>query len=250
MFSAFFIERPKFAFVVSIVITIAGLVAMGALPIALYPELAPPQVQVSAAYPGADAETISDTVAGPLESKINGADNMIYMSSNSANDGSYNLTVSFNVGSDPDMNTVNVQNRVSQAMAELPEEVKRQGVTTTKQSSNMLLVVNLFSSEGTYDTLFLNNYANINVTDSLARVDGVGKASILGVQDYAMRVWLNPESLASLSLTTDDVMSALREQNVQVAAGQIGGSPAAPRVEATALQPPSIASSTIFCGSK
>ncbi len=228
MFSAFFIGRPKFAFVISIVITIAGLVAMGAMPIALYPELAPPQVQVSTSYPGADAETISDTVAGPLESKINGVENMIYMSSNSANDGSYSLNVSFKVGSDPDMNTVNVQNRVSQAMAQLPEEVKRQGVTTTKQSTNMLLVVNLFSPGNTYDTLFLNNYANINVTDSLARVDGVGKASILGVQDYAMRVWLDPERLASLGLTTDDVMAAVREQNVQVSAGQIGGSPAAP----------------------
>ena len=228
MFSAFFIERPKFAFVISIVITIAGLVAMGALPIALYPELAPPQVQVSAVYPGADSETISDTVAGPLESKINGVENMIYMSSNSANDGSYTLTVSFKVGSDPDINTVNVQNLVSQAMAELPEEVKRQGVTTTKQSTNMLMVVNLLSPDQTYDTLFLNNYANINVTDSVARVDGVGKASILGVQDYAMRVWLNPETLASLGLTTEDVLAAVREQNVQVAAGQIGGSPAAP----------------------
>jgi HAE1 family hydrophobic/amphiphilic exporter-1 len=228
MFSAFFIERPKFAFVVSIVITIAGLVAIGALPVALYPELAPPQVQVVAVYPGADAETVSDTVAGPIESKINGVENMIYMSSNSANDGSYILTVSFKVGSDPDINTVNVQNRISQAMAELPEEVKRQGVTATKQSTNMLMVVNLFSPNQTYDTLFLNNYANINVSDSLARVDGVGKASILGVQDYAMRVWLNPGTLASFGLTAEDVLAAVREQNVQVAAGQIGGSPAAP----------------------
>ncbi len=228
MFSAFFIERPKFAFVISIVITIAGLVAMGALPIALYPELTPPQVQVSAAYPGADAETISDTVAGPIEARINGVEDMIYMSSNSANDGSYTLTVSFSVGSDPDINTVNVQNRVSQAISELPEEVKRQGVTTIKQSTNMLMVVNLFSPGQSYDTLFLNNYANINVTDSLARVDGVGKASILGVQDYAMRIWLNPGSLTSFGLTTQDVLAAVREQNVQVAAGQIGGSPAAP----------------------
>jgi HAE1 family hydrophobic/amphiphilic exporter-1 len=227
MFSAFFIGRPKFAFVISIVITIAGLVAMGALPIALYPELTPPQVQVTASYPGADAETISDTVAGPLESKVNGVENMIYMSSNSANDGSYTLTVSFKVGSDPDMNTVNVQNRVSQALPQLPEEVRRQGVTTTKQSTNMLLVVNLFSPNGTYDTLFLNNYANINITDNLARVDGVGSAQILGVQDYAMRIWLNPEKLAALGLTTDDVTAAIRDQNVQVAAGQVGGSPAA-----------------------
>ena len=228
MFSAFFIDRPKFAFVISIVITIAGLVSMGALPVALYPELSPPQVQVNAVYPGADAETISDTVAGPIESKINGVEDMIYMSSNSANDGSYILTVSFKVGSDPDINTVNVQNRVSQAMSELPEEVVRQGLTTTKQSTNMLMVVNVFSPKQSYNTLFLNNYANINITDSVARVDGVGKAEILGVQDYAMRVWLNPERLASFELTTDDVMAALREQNVQVAAGQIGGSPAAP----------------------
>ena len=159
-------------------------------------------MQVNASYPGADAETISDTVAGPIESMINGVEDMIYMSSNSANDGSYSLKVSFEVGSDPDMNTVNVQNRVAQAMASLPEEVKRLGVTTTKQSSDMLMVVNLFSPENTYDSLFLNNYANINVTDVLARVKGVGKAALLGVQDYAMRVWLNPDSLASFGLTT------------------------------------------------
>ena len=225
MFSAFFIDRPKFAFVISIVITIAGLIAMQVLPIAQYPELTPPQVQVSATYPGADAETISDTVAGPIESKVNGVENMIYMSSNSANDGSYTLTVSFQVGSDADINTVNVQNRVAQATAQLPEEVRRQGITTTKQSTNMLMVVNLFSPEGTYDTLFLNNYANINVTDSLARINGVGKASILGVQDYSMRIWLNPDRLAALELTTDDVAEAIREQNVQVAAGQLGQQP-------------------------
>ena len=225
MFSAFFIERPKFAFVISIIITIAGLISMVVLPVAQYPELTPPQVQVTASYPGADAETIADTVAGPIESKVNGVEDMIYMSSNSANDGSYTLTVSFAVGSDPDINTVNVQNRVAQATAMLPEEVRRQGVTTTKQSTNMLLVVNLFSPNGTYDTLFLNNYANINVTDSLARIDGVGKATILGVQDYSMRIWLQPDRLASLGLTTDDVTNAIREQNVQVAAGQLGQEP-------------------------
>ena len=228
MFSATFIERPKFAFVISIVIVIAGLVSLGALPITQYPDLTPPQVTVTAFYSGADAETISDTVAGPIESKVNGVDNMLYMSSKSSNDGSYSLTVSFKVGSDPDMNTVNVQNRVSQATAQLPEEVRRQGVTTTKQSANMLLVVNLFSPKGSFDTLFLNNYANINITDTLARVAGVGKAEILGVQDYAMRIWLNPDQLAALALTTDDVMSAIREQNVQVAAGQIGSMPTEP----------------------
>ncbi len=225
MLSAFFIDRPKFAFVISIVITLTGLISILVLPVAQYPELTPPQVQVSANYPGADAETISDTVAGPLESRINGVENMIYMSSRSANDGSYSLTVSFEVGSDPDMNTVNVQNRVAQATAQLPEEVRRQGVTTTKKSANMLMVVNLYSPDETYDTLFLNNYANINVTDSLARINGVGEASILGVQDYSMRVWLKPDRLASLGLTADDVTAAIREQNVQVAPGQLGQQP-------------------------
>ncbi|MBG7601849.1 MAG: multidrug efflux RND transporter permease subunit [Gammaproteobacteria bacterium] len=226
MFSAFFIDRPKFAFVISIVITIAGLIALTALPVAQYPELAPPQVQVSATYPGADAETIADTVAGPLESKINGVDDMIYMSSNSANDGSYVLTVSFAVGTDPDIATVNVQNRVGQAEAMLPEEVRRQGVTTTKQSTNMLMVVNLFSPKQTYDNLFLSNYTNINVTDALARLDGVGKASILGVQDYGMRIWFDPAKLSGLELTPTDVITAIREQNVQVPAGQVGQAPA------------------------
>jgi len=231
MFSAFFISRPKFAFVISIIICIAGLIAITVLPVALYPNLAPPQVKVSAAYPGADAETIADTVAGPLESKINGVEDMIYMSSNSANDGSYSLTISFAVGSDADMNTVNVQNRVAQAMSQLPEAVTRQGVTTKKQSTNMLMVVNIFSPNENYDTLFLNNYANINVTDVLARLDGVGEAAILGVQDYSMRIWLNPDRLNSLSLSTNDVMAAIRDENVQVAAGQLGAQPSPPQTQ-------------------
>ena len=228
MISSTFISRPKFAFVISIVIVIVGSIAIYALPITQYPELTPPQVQVSAFYPGADAETIADTVAGPIESKINGVENMLYMSSNSANDGSYVLTVSFRVGSNEDINTVNVQNRVAQATSQLPEEVRRQGVTTTKQSSNMLMVVNLISPNDTYDSLFLNNYANINLTDNLARINGVGNASIIGSQDYSMRVWLKPDQLTSLGLTADDVSSAIQEQNVQVAAGKLGSSPAVP----------------------
>ena len=231
MFSSFFISRPKFAFVISIVIVITGLIAIVALPISQYPQLTPPQVSVSAFYPGADAETIADTVAGPLESKINGVEDMIYMSSNSANDGSYTLTVSFKVGSDEDINTVNVQNRVAQATSQLPEEVRRQGVTTTKQSTNMLMVVNLISPNKTYDSLFLNNYTSINLTDSLARINGVGKAQILGVQDYSMRIWLDPEQLTSLGLTADDVNAAISEQNVQVAAGKLGASPALPGIQ-------------------
>jgi HAE1 family hydrophobic/amphiphilic exporter-1 len=231
MFSSFFISRPKFAFVISIVIVITGLIAIVALPISQYPQLTPPQVNVSAFYPGADAETIADTVAGPLESKINGVEDMIYMSSNSANDGSYTLTVSFEVGSDEDINTVNVQNRVAQATSQLPEEVRRQGVTTTKQSTNMLMVVNLISPDQTYDSLYLNNYASINLTDSLARINGVGKAAILGVQDYSMRIWLDPDQLTSLGLTADDVNAAIREQNVQVAAGKLGSAPALPGIQ-------------------
>lgn len=228
MFSAFFISRPKFAFVISILIVITGLIAIVALPIAQYPQLSPPQVSVTAVYPGADAETIADTVAGPIESKINGVEDMLYMSSNSANDGSYSLTISFEVGSDEDINTVNVQNRVAQATSLLPEEVRRQGIVTNKQSTNMLLVVNLISPDKTYDSLYLNNYANINLTDTLARINGVGKASILGVQDYSMRIWLDPDRLASLNMTADDVIGAIREQNVQVAAGKLGASPSVP----------------------
>jgi len=231
MFSSFFISRPKFAFVISIIIVITGLVSIIALPIAQYPQLTPPQVSVSTFYPGADADTIADTVAGPLESKINGVEDMIYMSSNSANDGSYSLTVSFEVGSDEDINTVNVQNRVAQATSQLPEEVRRQGITTIKQSTNMLMVVNLISPGDTYDSLFLNNYTSINLTDSLARINGVGKAAILGVQDYSMRIWLNPDKLASLGLTADDVNAAIREQNVQVAAGKLGAAPATAGVQ-------------------
>jgi len=228
MFSAFFITRPKFAFVISIVIVITGLIAMLVLPIAQYPQLSPPQVSVTAVYPGADAETIADTVAGPIESKINGVEDMLYMSSNSANDGSYSLNISFEVGSDEDINTVNIQNRVAQATSLLPEEVRRQGITTNKQSTNMLMVVNLISPNQSYDSLYLNNYANINLTDTLARIKGVGKAVILGVQDYSMRIWLEPDRLAALGLTSDDVIQAIREQNVQVAAGKLGASPSLP----------------------
>ncbi len=225
MFSRFFIARPRFAFVISIIICISGLIALKVLPVTLYPDLAPPQVTVSTSYPGADAQTIADTVAEPIESKINGIEDMLYMSSNSANDGSYNLTISFKVGSNTDMNTVNVQNRVAQAMAKLPEEVKRQGVITQKQSTNMLFFVNIFSPNNTYDALFLNNYTNINITDTLARIDGVGKAQIKGVHDYSMRIWLNPNQMNSLGLSSDEVLTAIRDQNIQVTVGQLGAEP-------------------------
>ncbi|MCF6263212.1 MAG: multidrug efflux RND transporter permease subunit [Xanthomonadales bacterium] len=225
MISSFFITRPKFAFVISIVISIAGVLALVSLPIDRYPELTPPSVKVSAVFPGADATTIADTVAGPLESAINGVDDMLYMSSNSANDGSYVLTVSFAVGTDPDTATVNVQNRVSQATPKLPEEVKRQGVTVRKQSSSMLLIVNIISPEDTFDSLFLSNYTDINIRDALARIPGVGDASIIGARDYSMRLWLEPNKLAGLGMQADDVINAVREQNVQVAAGKLGAEP-------------------------
>ena len=227
MFSAFFIDRPKFAFVISIVITLSGLICMQALPIGEFPQITPPVVRVSAVYPGANAQVVEETVAQPLESQVNGVEGMVYMSSKSANDGSYVLNVTFEVGVDGDIAQVNVQNRVTQATPKLPEEVKRQGVNVKKQSTSMLLVVNLYSPDETYDGIFLSNYASINVRDALVRIPGVSDVEILGGQDYSMRVWLQPDRMAARGITTSDVYSAIREQNVQVAAGKIGQSPAA-----------------------
>ncbi len=225
MLSRFFIDRPIFASVLSIVITIAGLVSLFALPVAQYPEITPPTVQVSCVYPGASASVIADTVAAPIEQQVNGVENMLYMSSSCANDGSYNLTVTFKLGVNLDMAQVLVQNRVSMAMPVLPSEVKSSGVITKKKSPNMMLAVNLFSPDGRYDQLYLSNYATIQVRDELARLDGVGDVAYLGQQDYSMRVWLDPERLASRNLTTSDVIRSLQEQNVQVAAGRIGQPP-------------------------
>jgi len=227
VFSAFFIDRPKFAFVISIVITLAGLICLQALPIAEFPQITPPVVRVSASYPGANAQVVEETVAQPIESQVNGVEGMIYMSSKSANDGSYVLNVTFEVGVDGDIAQVNVQNRVTQATPKLPEEVKRQGVNVKKQSTSMLLVVNLYSPNETYGGLFLSNYASINIRDVLVRIPGVSDVDILGGQDYSMRVWLQPDRMAAKGISTTDVYNAIREQNVQVAAGKIGQSPAA-----------------------
>lgn len=224
--SKFFITRPKFAFVISIVISLAGALALMGLPVAQFPEITPPTVSVSTQYPGASAEVVEQTVAAPIEQEVNGVEGMIYMSSKADNDGRYNLTVTFDIGTDADMAQVKVQNRVSTAMPSLPQEVQRQGVTTEKQSTNMLLIVNIFSPEGTYDSLFLNNYATINVKDSLGRVKGVGKAEILGVMDYGMRFWLKPDRMTALGVSVGDIQKAVSEQNVQVPAGQIGAPPA------------------------
>jgi multidrug efflux pump len=223
--SRFFIDRPIFAAVLSIVITIAGLVSLFTLPVTQYPEIAPPTVQVSCVYPGASAEVVAETIAAPIEQQVNGVENMLYMSSQCANDGTYNLMVTFKLGTNLDMAQVLVQNRVSLALPTLPDAVKQTGVTTKKKSPNILLVVNLFSPDGRYGQLYVSNYATIQIKDQLARLPGVGDVMVFGQQDYSMRVWLDPERLWARDLTAGDVVNAVREQNVQVAAGQIGQPP-------------------------
>ncbi len=226
MFSRFFIYRPVFAGVISIVIVLAGLITVGLLPIEKTPDITPPTVKVSATYPGASASVIADTVATPIEQQVNGVEDMIYMSSKSSDDGKMELTVTFEVGTDIDMATVLVQNRVSIAEPQLPEEVRKQGITVKKQSTNITLLVNLVSPDGDYDELFLSNYINLNIKDVLSRVPGVGEIVVFGAKDYGMRIWIDPNRLAARNLTTNDIVAALQDQNVQVAAGQIGAPPA------------------------
>ena len=221
----FFIDRPIFASVISIVITIVGVTALIGLPVAQYPEVAPPSIRVEANYPGANAQTVADTVAAPIEQEVNGVEDMLYMSSVCTNDGRMVLTITFTLGTNLDMAQVLVQNRVAIALPKIPQEAQRQGVTTKKQSPSILQVINLISPSGERDQLYLSNYATINVKDALARVEGVGDVSFLGARDYSMRIWLDPDKLASRSMTADDVVEALREQNVQVAAGRIGQEP-------------------------
>ncbi|MFV2067982.1 MAG: efflux RND transporter permease subunit [Pirellulales bacterium] len=223
--SRFFINRPIFASVISIVIMIAGIVAQSSLPVAKFPEISPPTVRVTAFYPGANPNVVAETGAAPIEQEVNGVENSIYMSSSSADDGSYTLTVTFSIGTDMDMATVLVQNRVSVAMAKLPEDVRRQGVTTKKQSTSIVQFITLVSPDGKYDGLYLSNYATINVKDELSRISGVGEVMIFGAADYSMRIWLDPDKLKARNLTTEDVVAAVREQNVQVAAGRIGQPP-------------------------
>lgn len=226
MFSGFFIRRPIFACVISIVIILVGLVAARTLPIALYPEISPPTVRVTATYPGANAQVLAETVAQPIEEQINGVEGMLYMSSTCSNSGVYSLTVTFEIGTDLDMAQVLVQNRVAVAEPTLPEEVRRLGITTKKQSTNFLQIISLVSPDERYDTTFLSNYATLRVKDELIRVPGVGEVTVFGARDYSMRIWLDPDQLKARGLTTTDVMAALQEQNVQVAAGQIGEPPA------------------------
>ncbi|MFS1867550.1 efflux RND transporter permease subunit [Vibrio breoganii] len=225
MLSRFFIQRPKFALVISIILTLAGAISLAVLPVSEYPRISPPSVSVTAYYTGASAETVEQAIADPIETSVNGVEGMIYMSSKSANDGSYNLNVTFEVGTDPDMAQVNVQNRVTQIESKLPPEVRSVGVTVKKRSPDMLMVLNFYSPEGTYDDQFLINYINLNVKDQLARVKGISEVSVVGGGEFSMRVWLDPEKLASLGLTTPDVYAALSEQNIQVAAGKVGAPP-------------------------
>jgi multidrug efflux pump len=223
--SRFFIDRPVFAAVVSIVITLAGLVALRALPISQYPQIVPPEVVVSANYPGATAETIAETVAAPLEQQINGVENMLYMRSTSTGSGTLSLTVTFAIGTNPDQAAINVSNRVQRAQALLPAEVTRQGVTVNKRSTSILQVLAMSSPGGRHDTIFISNYALLNVIDDLRRTPGVGDASLFGASDYSMRIWLRPDKVAQYNLTPTDIANAIREQNAQFAAGRFAEEP-------------------------
>src|SRR6478736_8140817 len=223
--SKFFIDRPIFAGVISVVIFLAGLIAMTGLPISEYPEVVPPSVIVKAMFPGANPSVIAQTVATPLEEQINGTENMLYMFSQAASDGTLTLTVTFALGTDPNLAQQLVQNRVNQALPRLPEVTRSLGVTTIKSSPDLTMVVHLNSPNGRYDMLYLRNYAVLNVKDRLAKIQGIGSVQLFGSGDYAMRLWLNPQRISELGLTANDVVAAVRRQNVQVAAGVINGPP-------------------------
>src|SRR5688572_18584522 len=230
----FFIDRPIFAGVISIVITLVGAIALFTLPIAQYPEIAPPTVQVTANYPGANAKVVAETVATPIEQQVNGVEDMLYMTSQSTSDGNMALTITFKLGTNLDDAQVLVQNRVAIALPTLPSDVQRIGVTTRKQSPDLTMVVHLVSPDGSLDSLFTSNYALLQIRDELARLDGVGDITVFGAREYSMRIWLDPDKLSARGLTAQDVVGAIQEQNVQVAAGIIGAQPV-PK-DATAFQ--------------
>ena len=231
MLSRFFIDRPIFAAVLSVFIVLAGLAAMRTLPIAQYPQIAPPVVTVQAVYPGASAEVLEQTVAAPLENQINGVEKMLYMSSTSTSQGVVQIQVTFDIGTNVDQAALNVNNRVKQAEPRLPAEVRRQGVTVQKGSSSFLQVLSFYSPDDRYDSLYISNYVTLNVLDILKRVPGTTNVQIFGAKDYAMRVWIRPDRLAQLKLTTADLQRAINEQNAQFAAGKIGQSPTGDKQE-------------------
>jgi len=226
MFSRIFIERPRLAVVVSIFITLAGFIAMFNIPVARYPSITPPEIRVTAFYPGANAKVVADNVAAPIEKAVNGVEKMLYMSSSCSNDGRYELAVTFAVGTDPDMDQVNLQNRVQLATPKLPKDVVAQGITVRRRSTDILGAVAFFSPKGTRGKLFLSNYVSQNIKDALVRLDGVSDVFIFGEFEYSMRIWMDPERLTARGLTADDVIAAIRRQNIQAAVGSIGTSPA------------------------
>src|SRR2546423_1325943 len=231
MFARFFIDRPIFATVLSVVITLIGGIALFNLPIAQYPRITPPGVTISINYPGASSQVVAETVAAPIEQQVNGVPGMLYMSSQMGNDGTYSVTVTFDIGTDLKTALVMVQNRVALAMPQLPTEVQNQGITIRKKTPDMLMIVNFFSPDGRYDDIYLSNFATIHAKDELLRVDGASDITYQGQRDYSIRIWLDPQQLASRNMTPLDIAGAIRNQNLDVTAGQIG-QPPSPDVQA------------------
>src|SRR5246127_2415009 len=225
MISSVFIDRPRLGIVIAFVMTIAGLLALTQIPVAQFPDIVPPQVTVTATYPGASASVVEASVAQPLEAQGVGVDKMLYMKSTSGDDGSYTLTTSFALGTNPDINAVNVNNRVQAALAQLPPEVQLQGVTVQKKSSAILQFIILYSETGEQDPLFVTNYAVVNLLDTISRIPGVGQASLFGKMNYSMRIWFDTQRLTSLNLSPSDVVNAIRAQSVQAAVGRLGARP-------------------------